>query len=1120
MFLAKRMDLIMKVQGLIDKSLPGNLKKLANEVKNLRVARQKMEKAQRSLKAQKELNKEIMNNVSKYRKLRNELKALDEIKKKNNSLTDAEKKKYESLTKKAKALETTIKAQYKSFQKYGMELKKLKIPFDSLQSEIDQTIKKEKQLLAQQAAFKSAKGTFKNVKDKFNTGLKYAATAGIAATVGVGISSAKEYLEFDKQMIKVKALTGATAEEYEALKKKAMEVGKTTIFTSEEAAAGMEKFALAGFKPKEIISAIPPIFDLATASGEDFIMISDMISDNMTAFKIGIDDVGHASDILANTMSRSNTNIQMLGEAFKYVSSSASNLNIDLSTTSAAIGLMGDQAIKSGQAGRDLKQAFSKIADAGVQKKLERLGVSVKDSKGEFIGLVDFVRQLEKVTGKMSGIDKQAFLKDLFGDQGSLAMNKLLTATKEVNGVMYEGADALAEFAKENENATGKAKEMAQTILDSDSGKWALVQSAISDVKLKIGKAIFSSGGTQLMDTVMSWLNELSNVLDGNLNESEANKFWQSFIENGKMALNSIKNIGIVLWNVFKVLNTIGIDNILVFVTVFTATSKVLKFAGAVKEVFTTVKAAGGIMSALKAGIAALGGPISLVIAAVALLGFIIYKNWDKIKVFFKAVWETVKGIGTIISGIFKAVVDGVVNLFKWLWNKLKTYFNNFGFLLLGPIGIFIKLGQLISQNWDLIKEKLSSVWDYIKSIPEKVVETVFNFISTIGNFLVNLVSEVITGIKNLFLKLWDTAVKFFNNFGFLLLGPIGIFIKLGTVVHENWDLIKNKISSIFESFKNTIKNLAEQIKSFFAKPFELMSDVIAGVIYLVIKYWDEIKAFIKAIPGFLVEFFTGVWNVLSGVIGAIWQGIVDLFNWILNKITWLWDKIVGIFSTLWLVLTKIFSAIWDKVTGFFQGLWESITGLWDKVKTGFSERFTAMLNSFKDTIASIAEKIKGFFAKPFELMSDAIAGAKEKALDFARKIPGMKYIIGEKENIETAKATINGSHANGLNYVPFDGYIAELHKGERVLTKDENESIFGSLRNRLQNATQSSKSENSTSSEKSITYQIYNSFTFNGVSEDTKDSIIEKLQEKLNEFERQLEKMKEERETYARTSL
>lgn len=908
--MGKKMDLIMRVQGVIDKSLPGNLKKLANEVKNLRVARQKMEKAQRTLKAQKELNKEIMNNVSKYRKLKNELKALDEIKKRNNSLTDAEKKKYESLTKKAKALETTIKAQSKSFQKYGMELKKLKIPFDNLQSEIDQTIKKEKELIAQQKIVAKSQGFFKGVKDKVKTGMKVAAVATIGAAIGIGTSSVKEYLEFDKQMIKVKALTGATAEEYEALKKKAMEVGKTTIFTSEEAAAGMEKFALAGFKPKEIIAAIPPIFDLATASGEDFIMISDMISDHMNAFNIGINDVGHAADILANTMSRSNTNIQMLGEAFKYVSSSAHDLNIDLATASAAVGLMGDQAIKSGQAGRDLKQAFAKIADSKVQKDLKKLGINVKNSKGEFIGLVDFVRQLEKVTGKMSGIEKLAFLKEMFGDQGALAMNKLLTATKEVNGVMYQGADALAQFAKENENATGKAKEMANTILDSDSGKWALLESAISDVKIKIGQAIFTKSGKQLIDIAIEWLNELSNVLSGNFNDTKANKFWQSFIENGKIFLDALIKVGTVLWGIFRILNTIGIDNIIVFLTVFSVTSKVIKFIGAFQKLTTTVQAAGGVMAVLKAGITALGGPISLIVAGIAVLGYIIYK------------------------------------------------------------------------------------------------------------------------------------------------------------------------------------------------------------------YWDEIKAFVKAIPGFLAEFFTGVWNVLSGVIGAIWQGIVDLFNWILNKITWLWDKIVGVFSTLWSVLTKIFSAIWDKVTGFFQGLWESITGLWDKVKTGFSERFTAMLNSFKDTIASIAEKIKGFFAKPFELMSDAIAGAKEKALDFARKIPGMKYIIGEKENIGTAKATINGSHANGLNYVPFDGYIAELHKGERVLTKDENESIFGSLRNRLQNATQSSKSENSTSSEKSITYQIYNSFTFNGVSEDTKNSIIENLQEKLNELERKLEKMKEERETYARTSL
>ena len=35
-------------------------------------------------------------------------------------------------------------------------------------------------------------------------------------------------------------------------------------------------------------------------------------------------------------------------------------------------------------------------------------------------------------------------------------------------------------------------------------------------------------------------------------------------------------------------------------------------------------------------------------------------------------------------------------------------------------------------------------------------------------------------------------------------------------------------------------------------------------------------------------------------------------------------------------------------------------------------------------------------------------------------------------------KARIDGSHADGLSMVPFDGYRAELHKGEEVLRADD----------------------------------------------------------------------------------
>ena len=40
----------------------------------------------------------------------------------------------------------------------------------------------------------------------------------------------------------------------------------------------------------------------------------------------------------------------------------------------------------------------------------------------------------------------------------------------------------------------------------------------------------------------------------------------------------------------------------------------------------------------------------------------------------------------------------------------------------------------------------------------------------------------------------------------------------------------------------------------------------------------------------------------------------------------------------------------------------------------------------------------------------------------------------------------VNGSHKNGLDNVPFDGYVAELHKGERVLTATENRTYGGEM--------------------------------------------------------------------------
>ena len=139
---------------------------------------------------------------------------------------------------------------------------------------------------------------------------------GTVAAAALGGAASKVF-EFDGQIRRVKALSNATSQEFEKMKGKAIELGSTTAFTSTQAAQGMEYLALAGFKTNEIMEAMPGLLDLAAASGEDLGMVSDIVSDNLTVFGLKAQDTGRLADVMAKTAASSNTNVAMLGEAFK-----------------------------------------------------------------------------------------------------------------------------------------------------------------------------------------------------------------------------------------------------------------------------------------------------------------------------------------------------------------------------------------------------------------------------------------------------------------------------------------------------------------------------------------------------------------------------------------------------------------------------------------------------------------------------------------------------------------------------------------------------------------------------------------------------------------------------------
>ena len=252
--------------------------------------------------------------------------------------------------------------------------------YDALQREIIAT-EEELEKLAKEAAnanqaltnLDSAGKALENVGNKMS-GVGKTLTASVTAPiVAVGAAAVKTTADFDAQMSKVSAISGATGEEFDALREKAREMGSITKFSASEAGAAFEYMAMAGWKTGDMLDGIEGIMNLAAASGEDLATTSDIVTDALTAFGLSAKDSGHFADILAAASSNANTNVSMMGETFKYAAPIAGALGYSAEDTALAIGLMANAGIKSTQAGTALRTIMTSL-NGEIKLSGERLG--------------------------------------------------------------------------------------------------------------------------------------------------------------------------------------------------------------------------------------------------------------------------------------------------------------------------------------------------------------------------------------------------------------------------------------------------------------------------------------------------------------------------------------------------------------------------------------------------------------------------------------------------------------------------------------------------------------------------------------------------------------------------
>lgn len=374
-------------------------------------------------------------------------------------------------------------------------------------------------------------------------------------------------------------------------------------------------------------------------------------------------------------------------------------------------------------------------------------------------------------------------------------------------------------------------------------------------------------------------------------------------------------------------------------------------------------------------------------------------------------------------KGLFKNIGGDIEEAAKLLWIRITDtvpvlWENAQNSLLESDSPILQTIGSLMKDISDAIQ--------YVADHKEDFVQTFNEITGAIGNV-------VTTGIETV-----KSVFEWLNEHGI-----------------ETQDVVKGVIAA-FAVIK--LVSIASAMN-----PIVLAIEGIAAAAALIIANWDEIEAF-----------FVNLWSSVSESANEAWKSVEKWFGEnIIDPIKKKWDevtaKVADIVDSvkagwtlfkLWFsnaiitpvkdawdaITTKVTEIVelvkveWDKIVSWFSGaIISPISGTWDGVLSGVN----SAIESVKSAWASIVEWFEGSIISP---ISEAWSNLTS-SLSGAGAASGTTPSYGSDPTAESTwspswftSMPSFGSHANGLSFVPENGYLAELHFGEAVLSRNEAE--------------------------------------------------------------------------------
>ena len=310
-----------------------------------------------------------------------------------------------------------------------------------------------------------------------------------AKMTGLGVAGAaafvpaiREFARFERAMDEVRSITGAGGQAFDSLIEKAKELGATTVFSSTNAANAMTVFARAGLSVGEIINSIGPTLDAAAVGHLDMAEAARIVTGVMKGMKIPFDQTEHSIDVLTQATISANTDIQQMGDAFRYVGPLGQLAGESIQMVAAAVSSLADANITGEMAGTTLRGALLALQDPSKEAivALRGMGLQIEDTEGNFVGLVNVIGQMERAFDGLGS-------RQIIGKLGKVFQQRQAAGIAQL---VSTGAADLQARAKNFGNANGITKELANLQLDNLSGDFTRFISVLTNVGIAIGSAL------------------------------------------------------------------------------------------------------------------------------------------------------------------------------------------------------------------------------------------------------------------------------------------------------------------------------------------------------------------------------------------------------------------------------------------------------------------------------------------------------------------------------------------------------------------------------------------------------------------------------------------------------